>query len=49
MSITLLFLVIALILFLLAACGVPSGPVALGWLGLFFLTVAMIVHLGFGR
>jgi hypothetical protein len=39
--VALICLIVALILFALAALNVPSTRVSLGWAGLFFLTLAM--------
>ena len=44
MSISALLIIVAAILFLLAAIGWPkTTPVALGWLGLFFFALASLV------
>ena len=40
---SLIFLIVALILFVLAALNVPSSRVTLGWAGMFFLTLALAV------
>lgn len=34
--------IVSCILLLLAAANVPSGPVSIGWLGLFFYVLAQI-------
>ena len=34
--------IVACILFLIASFNVPTGPVSVGWLGLFFLAVSMV-------
>lgn len=39
---TLALVIVACILFLLASFPVPSGPVSLGWLGLFFFALSFI-------
>lgn len=46
MSLTALFLLLALILFVIAAIGVPSGRVNLVSAGLTFMTSAMLVGVG---
>jgi hypothetical protein len=46
MSISVIFLVVALILFLLAAFNVPARSVGLGWLGLAFVTLSWLVSGG---
>lgn len=44
MTVVTILLIIALILFLMAAIGWPNpSPVALGWLGLFFYVLAQLV------
>lgn len=43
MTVTTILYVVALILFLLAAINWPQSPVGLGWLGLFFVTLAVLV------
>lgn len=43
MSVTLILLVVALILFLLAAINWPQSPVGLGWLGLFFYVLVQVI------
>jgi hypothetical protein len=43
MSIDLILYVVAFILFLIAAFGVPLGRVAPGWLGAALVTLAMIL------
>lgn len=43
MSVITILLVVALILFLLAAIGWPQSPIGLGWLGLFFVTLAALI------
>lgn len=43
MSIDLLLYIVAFVLFLLAALGVPSSRVSLGWLGAAVLTLSLIV------
>jgi hypothetical protein len=43
MSISLLFLIIAFILFLLAAMGIAVPRVSLGWLGAAFATLAFLL------
>lgn len=35
-------IIVACILFLIAAFGVPTGPVSVGWLGLFFFALSFI-------
>lgn len=35
--------IVACILLMLAALNVPSGPVSLGWLGLFFWALSTII------
>ena len=40
-SIALICLVVALVLFALAALNVPSSRVSLGWAGAFFVTLAL--------
>ena len=42
MSVVLILLICALICFLLATGGFPTG-ISLGWLGLFFITLTMII------
>jgi hypothetical protein len=44
MGIEMLLLILALVLFLLAAFGVPTRNVALGWLGLAVLTLIYILQ-----
>ena len=44
MTVVTILFVVALILFLLAAIGWPQSPVGLGWLGLFFLTLAALIN-----
>lgn len=34
--------IVACILFLLASFNVPTGPVSIGWLGLFFFALSFI-------
>ncbi len=34
--------IVACILFLLAAVPVPTGPISVGWLGLFFFALSFI-------
>ncbi len=47
MTIATILILIACILFLLAAIGWPNSPVGLGWLGAFFYALASLVgHLG---
>lgn len=44
MTVALILLIIALILFLMASIGWPNpSPIALGWLGLFFFTLYFLV------
>ena len=43
MTVTMILYVVALILFLLAAINWPQSPVGLGWLGLFFVTLAVLI------
>ena len=40
---SLALVIVAVILFVLQACNVPSGPVSLGWLGLAFWSASTIV------
>lgn len=46
MSISLLFLIIAFVLFLLAAFSVPVPRTQLGWLGMAFVTLSWLVSGG---
>lgn len=46
MTISTLFLIIALVLFVLAAFNVPARNVALGWLGAAFVVAAMLIGSG---
>jgi hypothetical protein len=44
MSVTLVLMVVALILLLLAAINFPaSSPISLGWLGMFFWLLAIVI------
>lgn len=43
-AINLMLMIAAFICLLLAACGVPSGRVSLGWLGLAFWSLSLIVR-----
>lgn len=43
MSVGVILLVVALVLFLLACVNWPQVPVSFGWLGLFFLTLYFLV------
>lgn len=43
MSVQMILLVIALILFLLAAIGWPASRVGLGWLAAFFVVLSLLV------
>lgn len=36
-------IIVAMILFTLAACNVPTGPVNIGWLGLAFFAGSFVV------
>ena len=41
-TLALALLIVSLVLFILAAVGVPTGRVALGWAGLAFLAGSML-------
>jgi hypothetical protein len=43
MSIDMFLLIVAFVLFLLAALGVPSTRVSLGWLGAALVTLTLII------
>lgn len=43
MTVSMILLVVALILFLLATINWPAIPVNLGWLGMFFFVLAQLI------
>lgn len=44
MSVTLVLQIVALVCLILAALGVPSSRVSLGWLGLSFWLASQMIH-----
>lgn len=43
MSVTSLLMIVAAILLVLAAVGVPASRISLGWLGMFFWSLSIII------